>query len=108
MKFELVEPPEEGVVSSGQQSEHSSLSVENVRDSYRSTGIEDRIDVLRRPVRERMARPMEGVRASLDLLRARVAEQSMAEARDTGSPPADTVPEFPAHRFTSSGEGGAR
>ncbi|MCY9786721.1 cell envelope biogenesis protein TolA [Nocardiopsis sp. EMB25] len=108
MKFELVEPPEEGLVASEQKSEHSSLSVEDARDPYRATGIEDRIDVLRRPVRERMARPMEGVRASLDLLMARVAEQSMAEARDTGSPPADVVPEFPAHRFTSSGGGGPR
>ncbi|WP_116247467.1 cell envelope biogenesis protein TolA [Nocardiopsis sp. FIRDI 009] len=108
MKFELVEPPEEGVVPSEQTGERHSLSAENGPGAFRPTGAEDRIDVLRRPVRERMARPLEGVRASLDLLRARATEQSMAEARGTVSPPADVVPEFAPHRFTTSIEGGAR
>ncbi|MFC9087632.1 cell envelope biogenesis protein TolA [Nocardiopsis dassonvillei] len=108
MKFELVEPPEES---------DGNAAVAEPRDPAPADGIV----VLKEPdaaspgpVRERRARAVEGVRASLELLRARVAEQSMAEARVRAAearvhtadvPGTEAGALFHAHRFAADTPG---
>ncbi|MEV6821082.1 cell envelope biogenesis protein TolA [Nocardiopsis dassonvillei] len=101
MKFELVEPPDESEESDG------NAAVAEPRVPAPADGIavlKESDAAFPGPVRERRARAVEGVRASLELLRARVAEQSMAEGRvhAAGLPEAEAGALFQAHRFTAS------
>ncbi|MCP3014946.1 cell envelope biogenesis protein TolA [Nocardiopsis dassonvillei] len=101
MKFELVEPSDES---------DGNAAVTEPRNPAPADGIV----VLKEPdaaspgpVRERRARAVEGVRASLELLRARVAEQSMAEVRvhAAEAPEAEAGALFHAHRFAADTSG---
>ncbi|WP_232238515.1 cell envelope biogenesis protein TolA [Nocardiopsis dassonvillei] len=101
MKFELVQPPGEP---------DGSAAVADPRDSATADGIavlKESDAAFPRPVRERRARAVEGVRASLELLRARVAEQSTAEARvhAAEAPEAGAGALFHAHRFAADTPG---
>lgn len=107
MKFELVEPPDESTTTAG--APHSALADESsVGQAPFVFG--EPSDTSVRPVRERMARTVDGVRASLNLLRAHVAEQSMAEAHHlaASAPAADPGAVFHPHRFSASARGGGR
>lgn len=97
MKFELVEPSAESdgnadVAAPGDPAPSDVIAALEEPDAA-SPG----------PVRERRARAVEGVRASLRRLRAQAAEQSMAQAhRLAASPPAaEAGAVFHAHRFTA-------
>ncbi|WP_435111171.1 cell envelope biogenesis protein TolA [Nocardiopsis synnemataformans] len=97
MKFELVEPSDES---------DESAAVADFRDPALADGIvvvKEPDETSRTPVRERRARAVEGVRASLELLRARAAERSMTEARGAAAPVpvAQTGALFHAHRFAA-------
>ncbi|MEU5858682.1 cell envelope biogenesis protein TolA [Nocardiopsis dassonvillei] len=101
MKFELVQPPGEP---------DGSAAVADPRDSATADGIvvlKESDAAFPRPVWERRARAVEGVRASLELLRARVAEQSMAEGRVRAAeaPEAGAGALFHAHRFAADTPG---
>ncbi|WDZ90709.1 cell envelope biogenesis protein TolA [Nocardiopsis sp. HUAS JQ3] len=101
MKFELVEPPDETEDSDG------NAAVTEPRNPAPADGIavlKEADAVFPGPVRERRARAVEGVRASLELLRARVAEQSMAEVRvhTADLPEAEAGALFHPHRFAAS------
>ncbi|WP_019611166.1 hypothetical protein [Nocardiopsis sp. CNS-639] len=108
MKFELVEPSDES---------DGNAAVAEPRDPAPTDGIvvlKESDAAFPRPVRERRARAVEGVRASLELLRARVAEQSMAEARVRAAdarvhaaeaPEAGAGALFHAHRFAADTPG---
>lgn len=107
MKFELVEPPEdigEGAVS---ELPYPVPADEDVKDQVPLVFHEGRDDVLIRPVRQRMAKGIDGVRASLDRLRAHVTQQSMAEAHRAAATAPEAAPGavFHAHRFSGSGSG---
>lgn len=101
MKFELVEPPDESEKSD------RNTAVTEPRNPAPADGIavlKEADAAFPRPVRERRARAVEGVRASLELLRARVAEQSMAGVRVHASDltEAEAGALFHAHRFAAS------
>ncbi|MEU4286447.1 cell envelope biogenesis protein TolA [Nocardiopsis dassonvillei] len=101
MKFELVEPSDES---------DGNAAVAGPRDPAPTDGIvvlKEPDAAFPRPVRERRARAVEGVRASLELLRARVAEQSTAEARvhAAEAPEAGAGALFHAHRFAADTPG---
>ncbi|WP_223838812.1 cell envelope biogenesis protein TolA [Nocardiopsis deserti] len=111
MKFELVEPPEESdgdAAVAGPREPAPADAIVVLKESDATSP---------RPVRERRARAVEGVRASLELLRARVAERSMTEARVRAAEArvhAADVPEaepgvvFHPHRFAAPTAGGHR
>ncbi|PDP85608.1 cell envelope biogenesis protein TolA [Glycomyces fuscus] len=101
MKFELVEPPDES---------DGNATVTEPRGPAPASGtavVREPDETLPKPVRERRARAVEGVRASLELLRARVAEQSMTEARvhAPGTPEVEPGALFHAHRFAADTPG---
>lgn len=98
MKFEWVEPSDEGIAATPPTSD--------------STEPPDRTvplpPLVGQPVRTRMAQAIRDVRSSLDLLRAQVAELSVAEAATdapSGTSAFEDAPEavFRADRFTPSG-----
>lgn len=97
MKFELVEPPGEP---------GGSAAVAEPRDPAPADGtavVREPDETFLRPVRERRARAVEGVRASLELLRARAAERSMAQAHRHAADVSDAEPGalFHVHRFAA-------
>ncbi|WP_249352085.1 cell envelope biogenesis protein TolA [Nocardiopsis akebiae] len=101
MKFELVEPPDESEESDG------NTAVTEPRNPAPADGIavlKEADAAFPGPVRERRARAVEGVRASLELLRAHVAEQSTAGVRAHAAdvPGAEAGALFHAHRFAAS------
>ncbi|MFD3686450.1 cell envelope biogenesis protein TolA [Nocardiopsis sp. NPDC058631] len=107
MKFELVEPPEESATTD--ELPYPALAGEPEQEQTAPLSAQDRDESLLKPVRERMAGTVEGVRASLDLLRARVAEQSMTQPAVV--PPAsesDSGREFHPHRFAAPTHRGER
>ncbi|WP_235432090.1 cell envelope biogenesis protein TolA [Nocardiopsis sp. RV163] len=100
MKFELVEPE-------GSKESDGNAAVAEPRDPAPSDGfvvVQEPDAAFPGPVRERRAGAVEGVRASLELLRARVAEQSTAEARAHAADltEAEAGALFHAHRFAAS------
>ncbi|OOC56377.1 MULTISPECIES: hypothetical protein [Nocardiopsis] len=103
MKFELVEPSAESVPAAGpRRPRHSAPADEDPAGRAPPTAPEpDETSV--KPVGERMARTVQGVRASLNLLQAHVAEQSMAEAHRSAASAsaADPGAAFRPHRFTA-------
>ncbi len=104
MRFELVEPSDQPDGSGG------NAAVVDPRGPAPADGVavvEEPDETSPGPVRERRARAVEGVRASLELLRARAAEQSMAEARAhaADAPAADPGALFHAHRFAADAPG---
>ncbi|MEU1900199.1 cell envelope biogenesis protein TolA [Nocardiopsis dassonvillei] len=97
MKFELVEPSDES---------DGNAAVAEPRDLTPTDGtvvLKEPDAAFPGPVRQRRARAVEGVRASLELLRARVAEQSTAEARVRVAevPEAEAGALFHANRFAA-------
>jgi hypothetical protein len=97
MKFELVEPSDEGAAA----------GLPLLAPVGPGTGVREQDVTFPEPVRERMARTVDGVRASLGLLRARAAEQSMAEAHSAAAPApvAEAGAVFHAHRFAAEAPG---
>ncbi|WP_306367163.1 cell envelope biogenesis protein TolA [Nocardiopsis sp. CC223A] len=97
MKFELVEPSDEGTAT-------VPLPPENSGSPGRTIPAPP---LPGRPLRTRMAHAIHDVRSSLDLLRAQVAELSAAEAATdapSGTSASEDAPEavFRADRFTPS------
>src|SRR5690625_7140677 len=81
-KFELIEPSEDvgedGEDTASTPSRHAPAGEEPREPAFH----EDPNTALSRPVGQRMARTVDGVRASLERLRAHVAAKSIAEAQD--------------------------
>jgi hypothetical protein len=108
MKFELVDPPEQpptigelpGLSTAGQDR----------REQAASSPAPEHPDTLLPPVRERMGTAVEGVRASLGQLRARVADKNMAEAVHAAARArdADAGADFHPHRFAARTRAGER
>ncbi len=87
MKFERVDPPGETADAGPRPAVPAGDG--NVGEGASSTGAPDQAAA--RPVGERMATTLDGVRASLNLLAAQAAEQCAAEAdrlADAGTPTA--------------------
>ncbi|MEE2037680.1 cell envelope biogenesis protein TolA [Nocardiopsis sp. CT-R113] len=108
MKFELVEPSEED--STNRELPAPGARSEGAQEPSAPPLGHEHADALVRPVRERMNTAVEGVRASLNQLRAHVADENTAEAlRSVASVPeigAGTV--FHAHRFAAPTQAGER
>ncbi|WP_150241619.1 cell envelope biogenesis protein TolA [Nocardiopsis quinghaiensis] len=107
MKFELVEPSAGSVSTTGPR--HPAPADEDSAGQAPPTAPEpDETSV--KPVGERMARTVRGVRASLNLLQAHVTEQSTAEAHRSAAsaPAAGPGAAFHPHRFTASPKGDGR
>ncbi|WAE70945.1 cell envelope biogenesis protein TolA [Streptomonospora nanhaiensis] len=108
MKFELVDPPEQPPTP-GELPGPSAASQDR-QEQAASSSAPEHPDALLPPVRERMNTAVEGVRASLDQLRARVADKSMAEAARAAAQvrDADAGTAFHPHRFTARTQAGER
>lgn len=102
MKFEMVEPPEGIDDDALSEFAHPTSTDEHRRDPKPSETDKDPLGT--KPIGQRMAKAVSGVRASLNRLRAHVIEQDMAEVRRIASGHVEIDPgaEFHPHRFTPS------
>lgn len=78
LKFEIAEPPEDITADTVSGLARRTPADEHPEDPKSSETGEDPLGS--KPIGQRMSKAVLGVRASLDLLRAHVTEQSMAEA----------------------------
>lgn len=115
MKFEQVEPSgKDSTAARGYGQGFLSLPAKNLQDGFPPLLKDDQEGALVSPVRRRMSRALDGVRTSLDRLRAHAAEQAMAQARAQARRAATTAAEvdpgavFHAHRFSASPKRGER
>jgi len=105
LKFELIEPSEDvGEDTASTPSRPAPAGEDPKEPAFH----EDPNTALSRPVGQRMARTVDGVRASLERLRAHVAAKSIAEAQDQADQAAvvdtEVDPEavFHPHRFSGT------
>lgn len=111
MKFELIEPPEDAGEHTASAPPHPTPSDEGLKDHAPPVFPQDPNDVLSRPVRQRMTKAVDGVRASLEQLKAQAAAKSMAEAQEQAHQAALTHTEvdpeavFHPHRFSGTEPG---
>lgn len=108
LKFELIEPSED-VGEDGEDTASTPSRPAPAGEEPREPAFhEDPNTALSRPVGQRMARTVDGVRASLERLRAHVAAKSIAEAQDQADQAAvvdtEVDPEavFHPHRFSGT------
>lgn len=108
MKFDLVDPPEDSEGAAHQPP--FPFSAGRPQEQAPPPATPELGDALLLPVSERMGTAVEGVRASLDELRARVADKSMAEAARSAAraPEVDAESAFHPHRFTARPQAGER
>ncbi|MFB8766809.1 cell envelope biogenesis protein TolA [Nocardiopsis alba] len=107
MKFEMVEPSDESATIVG---DPHPVPADEGSVGPKPFVFGEPGDTSVMPVKDRMAKTVDGVRASLNLLKAHVAEQSMAEAHRlaASAPEADAGTAFHAYRFTASPGKGVR
>lgn len=114
MKFEPIQPPEDTGDDAVSVSPIGPPSTEDMEEQALPVLEEAPDGGLVPPVRRRMSRALDGVRTSLDRLRAHAAEQAMAQARAQARRAATTAAEvdpgavFHAHRFSASPKRGER
>lgn len=103
MKFERVDPPDETADAEPRPAVPADHGA--AEEGPFSTGAPDQ--ALARPVGERMARTLGGVRASLNLLAAQAAERCAAEADRLADVGTSAAPEavFRPERFSAAARG---
>ncbi|RKS10329.1 hypothetical protein DFP74_6092 [Nocardiopsis sp. Huas11] len=108
MKFELMEPSDEGGATTSEFRSEPGSPADPAEDTDGPPRSTERGIGRQQPVRKRMSAQIDGVRASMDLLRARAAELSMSEngRAPEGLPEAEPPPVFHAHMFTPTTEAG--
>ncbi|WP_433696711.1 cell envelope biogenesis protein TolA [Nocardiopsis sp. CA-288880] len=108
MKFELVDPPEQPPTTG--ELPGPSTAGQDRREQAAPSAAPEHPYALLPPVRERMGTAVEGARASLGQLRARVADKSMAEAAHAAAQvrDADAGADFHPHRFAARTQAGER
>lgn len=102
LKFEIAEPPEDVTADAVSGLARRTPTDEHPGDPKSSETGKDPLGA--KPIGQRMSKAVLGVRASLDLLRAHVTEQSMAEAHRAASSHTEVGPEavFHPQRFSVS------
>ena len=102
LKFEIAEPPEDITADAVSGLARRTPTDEHPEDPKSSETGEDPLGS--KPIGQRMSKAVLGVRASLDLLRAHVIEQNMAQVYRATADRTEVDPEavFHPHRFTAS------